>query len=486
MENTTQHPDQAEYFFRTQRPGDAVAALGQRKRDADFELFSEWADPAHCVDDFELEVTTLQEAVGESRSAIEKAIFAYRRLSDLPRLRSTQSTTRVLDIKRLAAIDNVIAELGPELSQEVLQLIDAYLTDAFTPRKANQPLLSPKALTHRLKRFIAKFDERVDYDPKKRKDRAKAAGDFTLFEYSAGKRSGLTVECDNTTHAVIREFRRQVAREHKVSEDEAAKLILTGRITTQPKVTIFGYAPLTPEGDVVDGASVYFPGSGWTDAAGTAEFDNLTDANPPRIIDLDDVAEHEIAGYVPSTSMRAYAIARDGVCIWPGCDRDAHDCQMDHRIPYQEDGATTPSNLFSLCHRHHNVKTDRRAFYVPDPLTGDIVWLFPDGTYQLSQPEGFIGEHLSPHNPRWNIDLDSRLRERDRVKTFFARGHKILDDFDLTHNVHACMQALVDLESEFGMTFPFEPLLPEDEDIDVDVALLIANDPYLRYGDAIY
>ena len=193
MGNTTQHLDPTEYFFRTQRPGDAVAALAQRKRDADFELFKAWADPAHCVDDFELEVAALQEAVGESRSAIEKAIFAYRRLSDLPQLRSTQSTTRVLDIKRLVAIDNAIAELGPDVSHEVLQLIDAYLTDTFTPRKANQPLLSPKAITHRLKRFIAKFDERVDYDPKKRKDRAKAAENFTLYEFSAGKRSGLTL-----------------------------------------------------------------------------------------------------------------------------------------------------------------------------------------------------------------------------------------------------------------------------------------------------
>ncbi|MCT1445126.1 HNH endonuclease [Corynebacterium sanguinis] len=486
MGNTTQHLDPTEYFFRTQRPGDAVAALAQRKRDADFELFKAWADPAHCVDDFELEVAALQEAVGESRSAIEKAIFSYRRLSDLPQLRSTQSTTRVLDIKRLVAIDNAIAELGPDVSHEVLQLIDAYLTDTFTPRKANQPLLSPKAITHRLKRFIAKFDERVDYDPKKRKDRAKAAENFTLYEFSAGKRSGLTVECDNTTHAVMKEFRRQVAREHKVSESEAAKLILTGRHTTQPNVTIFGYAPLTPEGTVVPGASVFFPGSGWTDAAGTAEFDDLTEATPPRIINLDEVAEHEIAGYVPSSSMRAYAIARDGVCIWPGCDRDATECQLDHRVPFQENGATTPSNLYSLCQRHHNVKTDRRAYYVPDPATGDIVWLFPDGTYQLSQPEGFIGEHISPHNPRWNIDLDSRLRERDRVRTFFARGHKILDDFDLTQNVHDCMEALVDLEREFGMTFPFEPPLDDGDDLDADVAALIASDPYLRYGDAIY
>ena len=72
------------------------------------------------------------------------------------------------------------------------------------------------------------------------------------------------------------------------------------------------------------------------------------------------------------------------------------------------------------------------------------------------------------------------------MRTFFARGHKILDDFDLTQNVHDCMEALVDLEREFGMTFPFEPPLDDGDDLDADVAALIASDPYLRYGDAIY
>ncbi|MCT1665181.1 HNH endonuclease, partial [Corynebacterium sanguinis] len=70
---------------------------------------------------------------------------------------------------------------------------------------------------------------------------------------------------------------------------------------------------------------------------------------------------------------KAFAIARDGTCVWPGCTRDAQHCQLDHRVPYADGGSTTPANLFSLCQRHHNVKTDRRAYYIPDPTTGDIV-----------------------------------------------------------------------------------------------------------------
>ncbi|WP_165164416.1 HNH endonuclease signature motif containing protein [Corynebacterium qintianiae] len=500
MKNGTHEPDTAQRFFRTQRPGDARAELAQRKRDIDYELYSPWTDPTFFVDDFELEITEIQEATGEGKTAVEKAIFAYRRLADLPWLRAIQDTTRVLDLKRLIAIDNVIAELGPELSGEVLMVLDEFLVAMFTPKKANQPLPTPKAIAHRLRRFIAKLDERVGYDPEKRTRRNNPAGDFTLHDFTAGKRFGLTVECDNATHAAIREFRQQVAREHKLSEAEAAKLILTGRLEAQPKVTIFGYAPLTPEGDLVPGASIYFPGSGWTDAGGTEAFEDMVDGNPPRIVGLDEVAHHEVEGYVPSVNMRAYAAARDGVCVWPGCNRAAEHCQLDHRIPFQEGGATTPANLYSLCQKHHNVKTDRRAYYLPDLVTGDVVWLFPDGTYQLSEPEGFIGEQLNQCNPRWNTDLDTRQRERDKASSFYARGHKILDEFDRERDMEACKLAIGELEKEFGMKFPFQPPPPmiihnagfideapeAVEDYEARLQRLIENDPYLKYGDSIY
>ncbi|WP_235840637.1 HNH endonuclease signature motif containing protein [Corynebacterium liangguodongii] len=486
--------DQVKRYFRTQRPGDARAELAQRKRDIDFELYSPWADPTYIVDDFELEVTGIQEATGESKATVEKAIFAYRRLADLPWLRAIQESTRLLDVKRLVAIDNVVAELGPELSAEVLGTIDEYLAAMFTPKKADQPLVAPRALTRRLHRFIAKLDERVGFNQRKRDERDKPAGKFTLYEFSGAKRSGLTVECDNATSALMAEYRRQVAREHKLTEAEAAQLILTGGVHGQPRVTIFGYAPVTPSGEVVPGASVFFPGHGWTDAAGTAALDELTEGNPPRVVNLDAVAAHAIDGYVPSANMRAYAVARDGVCLWPGCQRPAEKCQLDHRVPYDEGGATTPSNLYSLCATHHNLKTDRRAYYVPDPVTGDVVWLFGDGTYALAEPEGFIGEQLNQRNPRWNINLDARRRERDRVTTFYARGHKILDEFDATGNRAACESALDALEAEFKMRFPFEippemyyehPWNPEEggeplADYEARIARLIASDPFGR------
>ncbi|TVS21411.1 HNH endonuclease, partial [Corynebacterium sanguinis] len=201
------------------------------KRDIEYEIFSTWAETAHVVDDFEVEITHIQHAIGESKAAVEKAIFAYRRLIDLPGLRQIQHTTRLLDIKRLASIDTAIAELGPGVDTEVYAHIDAYLVEVFTATKPNQPLLTPKAIVHRLRRLIAQLDNTVGYDAAKRKRRTRPQDAFVIHDYELGARSGTTIECDNTTHALIRQYRTHVAQENNITEDEAARLILTGELT---------------------------------------------------------------------------------------------------------------------------------------------------------------------------------------------------------------------------------------------------------------
>lgn len=59
-------------------------------------------------------------------------------------------------------------------------------------------------------------------------------------------------------------------------------------------------------------------------------------------------------------------------------------------------------------------------------------------------------------------------------RNLFARGHKILDEYDTTHDFDALTTALEALEAEFGLPFPFKPQ-PRDE-YDIWVEELIAND----------
>jgi hypothetical protein len=81
-------------------------------------------------------------------------------------------------------------------------------------------------------------------------------------------------------------------------------------------------------------------------------------------------------GYVPSRALQDFVRCRDLTCRWPGCDRPAVECDLDHTIPYADGGPTHASNLKCYCRTHHLVKTfwgwrDRQL---------------PDGTVILTSP----------------------------------------------------------------------------------------------------
>ncbi|RAU91030.1 hypothetical protein DQP58_21525 [Mycobacterium colombiense] len=83
-------------------------------------------------------------------------------------------------------------------------------------------------------------------------------------------------------------------------------------------------------------------------------------------------------GYIPSKALADFVRCRDLTCRWPGCDRPATDCDLDHTIPYAAGGPTHASNLKALCRTHHLVKT----------FWGWREQQLPDGTLILTSPAG--------------------------------------------------------------------------------------------------
>ncbi len=57
-------------------------------------------------------------------------------------------------------------------------------------------------------------------------------------------------------------------------------------------------------------------------------------------------------GYVPSKALADFVRCRDLTCRWPGCDRPAFDCDVDHTIPHSQGGPTHASNLKCYCRTH--------------------------------------------------------------------------------------------------------------------------------------
>jgi hypothetical protein len=94
--------------------------------------------------------------------------------------------------------------------------------------------------------------------------------------------------------------------------------------------------------------------------------------------------------YVPSQALTDFVRCRDLTCRFPGCDRPAVRCDVDHTIPHADGGPTHASNLKCLCRLHHLIKTfwGWRDQQLPD---GTLIWTAPSGhTYVTTPGSAFL------------------------------------------------------------------------------------------------
>jgi hypothetical protein len=60
---------------------------------------------------------------------------------------------------------------------------------------------------------------------------------------------------------------------------------------------------------------------------------------------------------VPPADMRRWIVLRDELCRFPGCNRPAHLCDVDHMQEWQDEGVTAIENLMSVCRPDHAAKS---------------------------------------------------------------------------------------------------------------------------------
>lgn len=61
------------------------------------------------------------------------------------------------------------------------------------------------------------------------------------------------------------------------------------------------------------------------------------------------------ASRLVTPELRAALVARDGGCVFPGCDAPPARCEAHHVVPWQLGGPTALWNLVLECHSHHPV-----------------------------------------------------------------------------------------------------------------------------------
>jgi Domain of unknown function (DUF222) len=90
-------------------------------------------------------------------------------------------------------------------------------------------------------------------------------------------------------------------------------------------------------------------------------------------------------GYTPSQALADFVRCRDLTCRFPGCDKPATRCDLDHTIPYRDGGRTHASNLKCLCRLHHLIKTfwPWQDQQLPD---GTLIWTSPSRQTYVTSP----------------------------------------------------------------------------------------------------
>jgi hypothetical protein len=126
--------------------------------------------------------------------------------------------------------------------------------------------------------------------------------------------------------------------------------------------------------------------------------------------------------YRPSAPLRRLVEARDRCCRFPGCQRPATHCDIDHCIDAHDGGPTSRCNLHSLCRKHHNLKTSK-AWGVTLHPDGSETWISPfgtvhhvppaaypiDGPSDTGPPEAAIGDAVPLQPDALSDGLDTRV-----------------------------------------------------------------------------
>jgi hypothetical protein len=100
--------------------------------------------------------------------------------------------------------------------------------------------------------------------------------------------------------------------------------------------------------------------------------------------------------YEPPPDLVDHVVARDRTCRWPGCDRPAADCDLDHTIAYPC-GPTAVGNLGPFCEQHHVGKHHSR-WRVCQPEPGRFEWISPTGHTYTVEPDP-LGDPDIPADP---------------------------------------------------------------------------------------
>jgi len=319
-------------------------------------------------------------------------------LHSFPQLAALIEQMAHIDLWRLRAIERAV--IGVE--EEALEAVDREITRYLTPRYEGQHLPGATAIRNRVRKIVLELDpEAAERD----EDESRRSLGFTPTSGGGAKMMGyLPADEAKTVHDSL----KAIARKHDCSLVDALIKLVHEKVDVRVVLNIYSNADAgaNADPDYMDGAGPLSPEAAARQAANVTSIRDLREG----------IAEQIVDAYVVPAAMAAYVRGRDGTCRGPGCSIPAANCDIDHRIPFDEGGLTTPANLHTLCRTCHNRKTDGVMKVIMDAQGADH-WIFPDGTVVVTLPDGPIvwpGKRMM--DGRWRQNWEERTLQRRALR----------------------------------------------------------------------
>ncbi len=367
------------FYYGVTNPNDELSRGIISKNLSDLQF---WRDQSpDDAEDLASVILKINIRTGIPRKFIAASLFTVRFLRRLPSFSALVERLGHLDMARLNTITRIISKIPSHF----LTLFDEHLTAYLTPITQDQVLPQPASIAATLRRLRTKLCP----EPEKTADPER--GKVTYNRTEQNVRLAAWIPEDEAV--IIRDAITKLVETRGMTPAEAFTHLITGQVTTTVTLNVYGSS----------GGPEYLQGGIWL----TDEQVEYWKSKVTAHCDMDGIACREVSCYSPPHDMKAYVRGRDKKCRVPGCNVDAVHCQIDHIIPYDQGGPTTPWNLQCLCIFHHNMKTDGRLEAVPLP-DGDVLFVL-DGLPFRSTPEGPLSRSNRTWGTRFGDYMDRKV-----------------------------------------------------------------------------
>lgn len=296
--------------------------------------------------DIEEDINALAErtkmALGLSRSQTRSYIRIGIMLRRLPRIAEVLRARAFLPLEYLQGL----ARCVEPLAEEFLSDVEFGLLPLITPSEDGEVLPGFRTFYNQVQHLVAILDPPV---------RPKNLDQTTLGDLPS---EGIGIQSDLHTSymtAVLDKARavefmaalEEIAKAKKCSLPDALTYMVHG--TAEVKVCLNLYLP------------AFGSGPGYMTQTGPLS-DIATKGFLAKVASMRVIGDSTVEAYAPTDAQRAFVMARDGTCRFPGCEVTADLCEIDHIHEYDHDnpnegGPTDTENLHCLCSRHHMMKT---------------------------------------------------------------------------------------------------------------------------------